>query len=189
MVVLQKNAFRQNPEQPSVRRLKTITTASGRRLIVSGWWGIARHINYFGDWLMACVASLLSFPLAHSNPRELLFHSRVKDWLMARVHSPHSIPHAVSVLGCVFQDVANCTSTPAAACSSCLSFVFRQAIALLGIAVAAGDLLYLHFQQSCGKSEVHVCIVGSLSSHKLTRCMCCLKCLDNPLQAAEHRAR
>ncbi|KAK9904927.1 hypothetical protein WJX75_005751 [Coccomyxa subellipsoidea] len=49
----QKNAFRQNPEQPSVRRLKTITTASGRRLIVSGWWGIARHINYFGDWLMA----------------------------------------------------------------------------------------------------------------------------------------
>lgn len=51
----QKNAFRQNPEQPSVRRLKTITTASGRRLIVSGWWGIARHINYFGDWLMACV--------------------------------------------------------------------------------------------------------------------------------------
>lgn len=60
----QKNAFRQDPEQPSVRRLKTITTASGRRLIVSGWWGIARHINYFGDWLMACVSSLLHLSLA-----------------------------------------------------------------------------------------------------------------------------
>jgi delta14-sterol reductase len=20
--------------------------------MVSGWWGISRHINYFGDWLM-----------------------------------------------------------------------------------------------------------------------------------------
>ena len=49
----QKNTFRQNPEHPDVRHLKTIKTASGRRLLVSGWWGVARHINYFGDWLMA----------------------------------------------------------------------------------------------------------------------------------------
>jgi steroid 5-alpha reductase family enzyme len=52
----QKNAFRTNPEAPAVRRLRTLATASGRRLIVGGWWGVARHINYFGDWLMACVA-------------------------------------------------------------------------------------------------------------------------------------
>lgn len=63
----QKNAFRTNPEAPAVRRLKTITTASGRRLIVSGWWGVARHINYFGDWLMAC-AFFISLPPVHPGP-------------------------------------------------------------------------------------------------------------------------
>ena len=51
----QKNAFRTNPEAPAVRRLRTLATASGRRLIIGGWWGVARHINYFGDWLMAYV--------------------------------------------------------------------------------------------------------------------------------------
>lgn len=50
----QKDQFRRDPEHPAVRRLKTIQTASGRKLMVSGWWGIARHINYFGDWLMGC---------------------------------------------------------------------------------------------------------------------------------------
>merc|ERR1711924_522749 len=24
----------------------------GTKLIISGWWGLARHINYTGDWLM-----------------------------------------------------------------------------------------------------------------------------------------
>ena len=27
-------------------------TQRGTKLIISGWWGTARHINYFGDWLM-----------------------------------------------------------------------------------------------------------------------------------------
>lgn len=27
-------------------------TARGTRLITSGWWGAARHVNYFGDWIM-----------------------------------------------------------------------------------------------------------------------------------------
>lgn len=57
----QKNAFRQNPDGPVGRRLRTLQTATGRRLIVSGWWGIARHINYFGDWLLGCV--LLAPPI------------------------------------------------------------------------------------------------------------------------------
>jgi steroid 5-alpha reductase family enzyme len=55
----QKNTFRQNPKHPDVRHLETIKTASGRRLLVSGWWGVARHINYFGDWLMAYVSQLM----------------------------------------------------------------------------------------------------------------------------------
>lgn len=49
---LEKNWFRNNPNDPRVKHLKYLPTARGTRLIVSGWWGVARHINYFGDWLM-----------------------------------------------------------------------------------------------------------------------------------------
>jgi Delta14-sterol reductase len=49
----QKDQFRRDPSHPSVSRLQTIKTERGRQLLVSGWWGIARHINYFGDWIMA----------------------------------------------------------------------------------------------------------------------------------------
>lgn len=49
----QKNAFRTNPNDPSVKHLKYIETKAGTRLLISGWWGIARHINYLGDWLQA----------------------------------------------------------------------------------------------------------------------------------------
>ncbi|KAJ4303984.1 erg24, C-14 sterol reductase [Collariella sp. IMI 366227] len=38
---------------PSIAHLKYIETKAGTRLLISGWWGIARHINYFGDWLQA----------------------------------------------------------------------------------------------------------------------------------------
>ena len=49
----QKDQFRSNPNHPSVKHLKTIDTQRGTKLMISGWWGIARHINYTGDWLMA----------------------------------------------------------------------------------------------------------------------------------------
>lgn len=48
----QKDAFRRDPSDPSVRHLKTLQTRTGRKLLVSGWWGVARHINYCGDWLL-----------------------------------------------------------------------------------------------------------------------------------------
>lgn len=48
----QKDAFRRNPKDPKVAHLKTLATKRGTKLIISGWWGIARHINYFGDWVM-----------------------------------------------------------------------------------------------------------------------------------------
>ncbi|VVT50259.1 uncharacterized protein SAPINGB_P002680 [Magnusiomyces paraingens] len=47
----EKNAFRNN--DPSKAHLKYITSKTGSKLLVSGWWGTARHINYFGDWLVA----------------------------------------------------------------------------------------------------------------------------------------
>lgn len=48
----QKDAFRRDPNSESVKHLETLTTKSGRKLIVSGWWGMARKINYTGDWIM-----------------------------------------------------------------------------------------------------------------------------------------
>ncbi|TKA30996.1 Delta(14)-sterol reductase [Salinomyces thailandicus] len=49
----EKNAFRTNPNDPSVAHLRYIETHTGSKLLTSGWWGTARHINYLGDWLMS----------------------------------------------------------------------------------------------------------------------------------------
>ncbi|KAJ3476990.1 hypothetical protein NLG97_g8961 [Lecanicillium saksenae] len=49
----QKNAFRTNPNDPSVAHLKYIQTKTGSKLLTTGWWGVARHINYLGDWIQS----------------------------------------------------------------------------------------------------------------------------------------
>ncbi|RGB30308.1 ERG4/ERG24 ergosterol biosynthesis protein [Rhizophagus diaphanus] len=49
----EKNAFRNNPDDPKLKDLKYMTTESGSKLIISSWWGKARHINYLGDWIMS----------------------------------------------------------------------------------------------------------------------------------------
>ncbi|KAL7848530.1 hypothetical protein AOLI_G00232480 [Acnodon oligacanthus] len=54
----QKNQFRRDPTHKSVAHLETIATATGKRLLVSGWWGFVRHPNYLGDILMALAWSL-----------------------------------------------------------------------------------------------------------------------------------
>ncbi|KAL8185518.1 UNVERIFIED_CONTAM: hypothetical protein K2H54_054256, partial [Gekko kuhli] len=54
----QKNAFRKNPKDPKLAHLKVIPTATGKNLLVSGWWGLVRHPNYLGDILMALAWSL-----------------------------------------------------------------------------------------------------------------------------------
>eukprot|EP00199_Chlamydomonas_sp_CCMP681_P000824 CAMPEP_0119109460 /NCGR_PEP_ID=MMETSP1180-20130426/17922_1 /TAXON_ID=3052 ORGANISM="Chlamydomonas cf sp, Strain CCMP681" /NCGR_SAMPLE_ID=MMETSP1180 /ASSEMBLY_ACC=CAM_ASM_000741 /LENGTH=456 /DNA_ID=CAMNT_0007095217 /DNA_START=166 /DNA_END=1536 /DNA_ORIENTATION=+ len=48
----QKDIFRRNPMDPRVRHLESMPTERGTRLLISGWWGASRHINYFGDWIM-----------------------------------------------------------------------------------------------------------------------------------------
>lgn len=47
----EKNAFKNG--DPSAKHLKFLTSDKGNKLLVTGWWGTARHINYFGDWLLA----------------------------------------------------------------------------------------------------------------------------------------
>lgn len=54
----QKNNFRTNPNDPKVAHLKYIKTKTGSKLLITGWWGIARHINYLGDWIQAWPYSL-----------------------------------------------------------------------------------------------------------------------------------
>ncbi|MEQ2161526.1 hypothetical protein GOODEAATRI_010458, partial [Goodea atripinnis] len=41
-----------------LKNLKTIPTATGKSLLVSGWWGVVRHPNYLGDLIMALAWSL-----------------------------------------------------------------------------------------------------------------------------------
>ncbi|XP_062980191.1 delta(14)-sterol reductase LBR isoform X2 [Elgaria multicarinata webbii] len=54
----QKNLFRRNPKDSKVAHLKVIPTATGKNLLVSGWWGLVRHPNYLGDLIMALAWSL-----------------------------------------------------------------------------------------------------------------------------------
>ncbi|WEW55303.1 erg24, C-14 sterol reductase [Emydomyces testavorans] len=54
----QKDRFRKNPNDPRVKHLEYIQTSRGSKLITSGWWGAARHINYLGDWIMAWTTCL-----------------------------------------------------------------------------------------------------------------------------------
>src|SRR5579871_1639160 len=53
-VNLQKHKFRRNPEGLIWgRKPEYIKTERGTLLLVSGWWGVGRHLNYMGDLMMA----------------------------------------------------------------------------------------------------------------------------------------
>ena len=48
----QKDQFRKDPTHPSVAHLSYIETKRGTKLLTSGYWGMARKINYTGDYIM-----------------------------------------------------------------------------------------------------------------------------------------
>ncbi|XP_056010272.1 delta(14)-sterol reductase LBR-like [Ostrea edulis] len=54
----EKNKFRHNPDDPALAYLKSMQTKSGKRLLISGWWGVCRHPNYLGDLLISLSYSL-----------------------------------------------------------------------------------------------------------------------------------
>jgi protein-S-isoprenylcysteine O-methyltransferase Ste14 len=66
---IQKHRFRRDPSRPVWRRPpEYIRTAAGSLLLTSGWWGIARHLNYLGDLAMAlawCLPTGFAHPLAY----------------------------------------------------------------------------------------------------------------------------
>lgn len=55
----QKDLFRKNPADPRVSHLSYLKTKRGTRLLTSGWWGMARKVNYTGDYIMGLTYSLL----------------------------------------------------------------------------------------------------------------------------------
>jgi delta14-sterol reductase/lamin-B receptor len=56
---LQKHRFSSDPMQPIWgEKPEFIQTERGSLLLTSGWWGISRHSNYLGDWLMGLSWSL-----------------------------------------------------------------------------------------------------------------------------------
>jgi len=58
---LQKHRFRLDPARPVWGRpARFIRTARGPLLLASGWWGVARHLNYLGDIMMALAWCLLT---------------------------------------------------------------------------------------------------------------------------------
>jgi len=81
----EKDAFRRDPEAPAVRHLRFLQTKRGTRLLVSGWWGAARKINYTGDWLVTlswCLLCGFKSPVPYFQALYfaiLLVHRAVRD--------------------------------------------------------------------------------------------------------------
>lgn len=55
----QKDQFRRNPKDQSIAHLTYIETKRGTKLLTSGYWGMARKINYTGDYIMGVSWCLL----------------------------------------------------------------------------------------------------------------------------------
>ena len=81
----QKDAFRRDPEGPEVRHLDYLQTQRGTRLLTSGWWGMARKINYTGDYLVTlswCLLCGFNSPVPYFQALYfaiLLVHRAIRD--------------------------------------------------------------------------------------------------------------
>ena len=66
---LQKHEFRRRPRSLIWGKPpEFIETSHGSPLLTSGWWGLARHMNYFGDLLMGlawCLPCLFESPIPY----------------------------------------------------------------------------------------------------------------------------
>ena len=89
---LQKLRFRRDPDRPIWGRpAKFIATGQGSLLLASGWWGLSRHMNYFGDLLMGlawCLPCLFDSPLPYFYilySTILLVHRERRDHAMCAV--------------------------------------------------------------------------------------------------------
>jgi len=106
---IQKHYFRRNPNRAVWGRpAEYIKTAKGSLLLTSGWWGFSRHMNYFGDLMIAlswCLPTAFGSPLPYFHIvyfTILLLHRERrddamclakygKDWLHYRARVPWRI--------------------------------------------------------------------------------------------------
>jgi protein-S-isoprenylcysteine O-methyltransferase Ste14 len=58
----QKDRFRREPNNCTIwgKPAEYMDTQRGTRLLTSGFWGLARHMNYLGDWMIALSWGLLT---------------------------------------------------------------------------------------------------------------------------------
>lgn len=89
---IQKHKFRKDPETPIWGKpAEYIKTARGALLLTSGWWGLSRHMNYFGDLLMGlawCLPCLFGSPVPYFYIiyfTILLVHRERRDYDMCAV--------------------------------------------------------------------------------------------------------
>ena len=55
---MQKYVFKRNPEKKFLWIKPEIISDGNRSLLVNGFWGASRHINYLGEILMGCGVAL-----------------------------------------------------------------------------------------------------------------------------------
>jgi len=48
----QRCEFAKDPNSAAMKNLETLPTAGGRKLLISGWWGLVRHPNFLGEILI-----------------------------------------------------------------------------------------------------------------------------------------
>lgn len=81
----EKDAFRRDPCAVEVRHLRFMATKRGTKLLTSGWWGMARKINYTGDWLITlswCLLCGFRSPIPYFQALYfaiLLYHRAMRD--------------------------------------------------------------------------------------------------------------
>ena len=62
---MQKFTFKRHPDRAFLGRIRPETFSDGSQSVLcSGFWGVSRHVNYLGEFLMACGLALsLGWPL------------------------------------------------------------------------------------------------------------------------------
>ncbi|MCL2759962.1 MAG: ERG4/ERG24 family protein, partial [Treponema sp.] len=58
---LQKFYFKIAPEKKFICMKPEVVTDGKRSLLVSGYWGVSRHINYLGEIIQACAVAAVAF--------------------------------------------------------------------------------------------------------------------------------
>lgn len=101
----EKNRFRTNPDDPRIKHLKYIETAAGSRLLVSGWWGTARHINYLGDWFMSwsyVLPTALSGYVIHNAAEHPVQASQTDAYFFKNSYGKYVVPDGAKGWGMIF---------------------------------------------------------------------------------------